>query len=124
MWLARGTGPANAGARTEVNAVGMRLAGLGTGDHFEFAFRALDNQPELLSVRSSFGERFSFDQSDTPKSAKASAQVLATFDDRFSFSGEGPASIFLGELFRSIEGHAQRSRMGLKQHIGHNDFFG
>src|SRR5262249_46734122 len=102
MWLTRDSGSARAGLRAEVDLptgtvgpdarrnAGMRLAS--AGNDFEFTFDQLDNQSQSVAMRSSFGERFAFDQSDPASdSGQSSSQRLASFDDRFSFSGEGPA---------------------------------
>ena len=104
LWLMPATGPASAGARVEpqdLSALGsthlklvelgrLRLASLATVDA-EFVLQDWDDQTGAVPVRSSFGERFAFDQSSAPWSLQASA----SFDDRFGgdglFSSESPA---------------------------------
>jgi hypothetical protein len=57
-----------------------RRAGLPAAETFKFAIDERGDQVEPWSARSSFGERFSFEQSNAPR---GSLQILASFDDRF-----------------------------------------
>jgi hypothetical protein len=112
MCMTRDTGPVNDGLRAEarlspvlgathpkrVNLAttpgpdmrgGSRVQLMSPEARLDFTFRALDTQVEPLSARSSFGERFSFDQAAAPTPSLQRSLASASFDDRFG--GDGSA---------------------------------
>ena len=91
--MSTGHAPANAGLRAEGRAVSGFAVGSGIRDGFnarwtrledgdtsKFAFDEKDDQAEPWLARTSFGERFAFEQLDAPT---GSLQRSASFDDRF-----------------------------------------
>lgn len=90
LWLTIDRAPANAGSRagnralSALGTVDPRLPGRSAGavgadtaGSFHARWASLEAE---VSARSSFGERFSLDQADEPRSA---LQLSASFDDRF-----------------------------------------
>ena len=110
LWLTTDPAPGNAGLRAEGQAVSgpgtvdRKLATVGPGvrDGFrarwaslpaegasKFTFDERDDQAEPRSARTSFGERFAFEQVDEPT---GSLQRSASFDDRFVNEFKAPGA--------------------------------